>query len=146
MIPQDKSLRELFSKKGIKNTPQRHIVYQQILAQNKPQSAEQIHQKLSAKDPCVNLSTVYRILELFVQKNLAQKSFEVSDRKMYFRPIGQTHQHFLVCLTCSNKHPIAACPVKELEKTLQKESHYDIHGHELILFGYCPTCQKKPHN
>jgi Fur family transcriptional regulator, ferric uptake regulator len=141
-MPSMSACKDIFIAKGIKNTAQRYKIFMQLQTQSKPQTAEQIHQKLCKENRCVNLSTVYRVLELFVLKNLAQKSFALSERKMYFMPIGKTHQHFLVCLTCSNKHLIDACPVKELEKTLQKESHYDIHGHELILFGYCPTCQK----
>jgi Fur family transcriptional regulator, ferric uptake regulator len=138
--------KDLFTSKGIKNTTPRQKIFALLQTQNKPQTAEQIHLKLSEESVCINLSTVYRVLELFVQKNLAQKSFTVSERKMYFMPIGKAHQHYLVCLTCSNKHPITHCPIKDLLKTLQKESNYNIHGHELMLYGYCPDCQKKHHN
>lgn len=133
---------KLFLSQGIKSTKQRNLVYDILEKSELPISAEQIFQKLSEIDPSVNISTVYRTLEMFVNKGLALKSNIIGTNSAGYELNRMEHKHQLICLKCNKIISINDCPLKKLEESIKKETEFDIMGHKLELYGYCPTCKQ----
>jgi Fur family ferric uptake transcriptional regulator len=52
------------------------------------------------------------------------------------------HCHHLICIGCTKIVKIEDCPFKELEKTLHNRTDFDVTGHKLEVYGYCPDCKK----
>jgi Fur family ferric uptake transcriptional regulator len=38
---------------------------------------------------------------------------------------------------------IGHCPIEDYENSLQKTTDFDITGHKLEVYGYCPQCKNK---
>ena len=49
----------------------------------------------------------------------------------------------LVCISCKKIITVQNCPLGSYEKTLENETHFNIIGHKLYLYGYCEACQIK---
>ena len=68
---QDADNEELFTSQGLKNTKSRNLIYNILEQSDVPVTAEQVFLKLKGSGFSINLSTVYRILEVFVSKDIA---------------------------------------------------------------------------
>lgn len=140
---QQSDKQKLFASRGIKSTKQRNLVYDILEEFEDPVSVEQIHIRLAEIDPTVNMSTVYRVLEVFVNKGLALKTNIIGTNSAGFILNRTEHKHQLVCLKCNKIVPINKCPLKKLEQLIEEETDFDITGHQLEVFGYCPDCKKR---
>lgn len=140
---QQANKQQLFSSHHIKSTRQRNLVYNILDEFDVSISAEQIHQKLADIDDSVNISTIYRILEVFVNKGLVVKTNILGTSSAGYVLNRMEHKHQLICLKCNKVIPINKCPLKNLEETIMEETDFEIMGHKLELFGYCPECRKR---
>ena len=67
--------KELFNHKGIKNTKQRNIVYNVLKHGDSPITADQLFIKVKELDNSISFSTIYRILDMFINKDMVLKTF-----------------------------------------------------------------------
>lgn len=135
--------KELFAGKGLKNTQSRNLIYGVLSETGLPMTAEQIFIKLKETETSVNLSTVYRTLELFVEKGLVLKANMAESNKAMFEVNHHDHKHYLVCLNCREMIPVEGCPLEEYEKVLNKKIGFDVTGHKFEIYGYCKNCQMR---
>jgi Fur family transcriptional regulator, ferric uptake regulator len=131
----------IFTSKGIKNTRQRTLLFDILKEVNTPLSVEEIYAKVSCIDSSFNMSTVYRILEVFVSKGMVIKSNKVENKAAVFELSRDKHTHQLICLKCSKVFPIAVCPLKKFEESMKRTTDFEITGHKLEVFGYCSECK-----
>jgi Fur family ferric uptake transcriptional regulator len=80
-------------------TPQRLMIVSAIENSDNHISAEDIYAQVVAKYPNVNVSTVYRTLELLEQLGLVTKT-EMGVGRVMYHPIEKGHHHHLVCREC----------------------------------------------
>lgn len=128
---------------GLKNTKHRQLVLQLLLQKQGVLTAEEVYKQLLAVGEIINFSTVYRILEMFTQKGLTEKSFLSNSRKYGFTLHTMGHRHRLICLRCHAVIEVEHCPIAEFEQRLSQTTAFDIVGHNLEWYGYCPACQRK---
>lgn len=134
-------VRGIFKEKNIKFTRQREMLYSILNGAAQPLSAEQLFFQLKEFDSTVSLSTIYRILEAFIEKALVNKANIADDNRALFELENNEHKHHLVCIICRKMIAVEGCPLEEYEKTLEKITNYKITGHNLELMGLCPQCQ-----
>lgn len=132
--------RTLLKSAGLKSTPHRLHVYETLKSSPVSMTAEQIYQDLSSKTHAINLSTIYRILDSFVEKQLLTRSFLLDDSKALYEINSQVHRHYLICTSCRRKVSIDTCPLHRLEEELASETGFRIEAHRLELYGICPAC------
>lgn len=131
-------LKQLFSKEGLRLTSQRKRVFEVLQAEKIPMNAESIYLKLHEQNDEMSLSTVYRILDLFEEKEIVIKTY--FDNKAYYA-INDGHKHFLTCLNCKTIIEIDHCPVPKLETSIEESTNFLITSHKLEFYGLCPQCQ-----
>ena len=129
---------------GLKSTKHRTAILDILEQSDQPMAAEQVYLELGDQKIGVSLSTVYRVLESLLDKNLVTKlSMSISgDNRAYFEYNRKSHRHYLVCLGCKKIKAIEHCPLKNYEEALEREMNYTIEGHKLDIYGYCPACQE----
>ncbi len=135
--------RELLNDRGIKYTNQRNITFNILRQVDLPITAEQAFMKVKEVDSTISLSTVYRILDMFVSKGLVLKSNISDDNKAMFELNRMEHKHHLICVKCKKMTVVDNCPLETYEKTLEQKTRYQITAHKLEMFGFCPLCQEK---
>lgn len=136
-------IKKFLNKNGIKNTKQRNLIYDILSSTKDLITAEDIYLKLINIDTSVSLSTVYRILDIFVDKGIVLKSNMIGTDKNVFEINHLEHEHHLICLKCKKVVHIENCPLTEFEHNVEKDTNFSITGHNLELYGYCPECKEK---
>ncbi|MCA0385533.1 MAG: transcriptional repressor [Firmicutes bacterium] len=137
-------IRALFKRKGIKMTMQRLRVYELLNNSNVPLTADTIYFELSGSaegEEKVNLSTVYRILEIFIKNQMVTKSNLSADFKSTFEITRSEHRHHLICVKCHLVTPLSGCPLKGYDQKVHQSTRYEILEHKLEILGICPECQ-----
>lgn len=135
-------IESLLKSSGLKSTKQRKAIFEIIYERDIPATAEDVYFQLKNSDVSANLSTVYRTLETMSDCGLIKKLGIVGETKAFYEIFGVVHRHFLVCIGCKKILPIPGCPLKEYEKSLEEQTGYEISGHRLDIYGYCPECKK----
>lgn len=128
---------------GLKYTRNREAILGYLESAGQPADAERIFTDLRESGLEVNLSTVYRTLESLCGVGLAKKVVLESEEKALYEYDDSAHRHHLICVCCKKIIPISSCPLGEYEQELESETGYEITGHKLDVYGYCPKCKKK---
>lgn len=136
-------IEQLLKQSGLKSTNQRKAILQILERRELPATADDVFLELKEHKIAANLSTVYRIMEVLSNRGLIKKLAIVGEDKAYYEFFKVIHRHFLICLECKKMLPIQGCPLKGYEKTLEEKTNFEISGHRLDIYGYCPACKKQ---
>lgn len=127
---------------GLKRTRQREGVLAVLEQANKPLSAAEICSKLEENGETAWLSTVYRILELFVEKEMAVKTSVMNSDVAVYELNRYKHKHYAVCIGCHKMIGMHNCPMDEFIPELD-EQNFRVLGHNLEVFGFCKDCRPR---
>lgn len=130
-------------KSGLKNTKHRADILKVLEGHTSPVTAEDIFLTLKENGKQISFSTVYRILEVLVEKDLALKISSEGSESALFELNRSIHRHYLVCLGCHKMLPIDDCPIEDFEKELTGKTGFEVTGHNLEIYGYCRECRKQ---
>ncbi|SHE72303.1 Fur family transcriptional regulator [Clostridium fallax] len=134
-------IRDLLREKGIKITKGRIAIYNIIKNSDKSLTADNIYDKCKEIGENLNLSTIYRTLEIFDEKNITEK-FNLGDGKYSFSIKQKDHKHILECSIC-HKEIEVPCPMRPVMEMLKNETGFVLTDHELVLKGICKKCKSK---
>jgi Fur family transcriptional regulator, ferric uptake regulator len=133
-------VKQLFQKEGLRFTSQRNLVFDIMSKHPRPLTADEIYFLYLEQDESISLSTIYRILELFLEKEIITKTLLTDNNKACY-VLRHGHKHLLVCLNCKKITEVKECPVHYFEDDIQNATQFKITGHKLELYGLCPECQ-----
>lgn len=133
------------TKKKCRDSKGRKAVIEVLKNINAPLSAEEIFLKIKQAGISINLSTVYRNLDTMENDGLVEKTI-MKDSKSRFELTGDEHRHHLICTNCKKMVSFDVCPLREYEKSVRRNTSFDITGHQLVLYGICPDCKKEESN
>ena len=128
------------SKCGCRMTPQRLMIAEAIEGASGHISAEEIYQDIRKRYPSLNLSTVYRTLELLKETGLVTET-DMGDGRVRFHSRGHEHHHHLVCSKCGRVIDLAEETLAPLEKSLGDKYGFKADLHHLAIFGRCKDCR-----
>ena len=126
-------LNDLLKDKNLRITKQRRLILDYIDKKNEPVSSQEIYDDLK-KEMAIDLSTVYRNLNILEENNLLLKTSDL-DGISYYQLKKDDHKHFITCSHCHKKYIIKSCPVHDLEKEVAAETserYYDINTPDII--------------
>ncbi len=132
----------ILTQTGLKKTKPRLSVLKILKSANKPLTAEEIYLECQKYEKAINLSTVYRTLDIFLEKGIVIKPFIKNDTTSCFTLNHHEHKHYLICSKCKKMVEIDFCPFNGFEKKIESETKYTITNHKLEMFGICPNCKK----
>ncbi len=127
------------SEHGYRLTPQRLMIISAIENSDGHISAEEIYAQVVAKYPHVNISTVYRTLELLKQLGLVTET-DFGEGRVRYHPAGKGHHHHLVCTECGTVIDLDESLLSSLESTLLREYKFGADLKHLAIFGRCARC------
>lgn len=129
------------SQKGYRLTPQRMLVLAAIENSDNHITAEEIHAQVVTKYPHVNISTVYRTLELLKKLGLVMETHLAGDRVGY-HPADKGHHHHLICSECGRMVDLDESVLISLKTRLLKDYGFLADLRHLAIFGRCVKCKK----
>ena len=124
---------------GIKRTRQRETVLSVLESSEKPLSATDIASKMEKTGDNAWLSTVYRVLELFVKKGVVIKTNMMNNEMALYELNRFKHKHYAVCMNCHKIITMDNCPMEKFIPKLEDEN-FHVMGHNLEIFGFCKDC------
>ena len=129
------------SKQGYRMTPQRMMILSAIESSDDHISAEEIYAQIVAKYPNVNISTVYRTLELLERLGLVTKT-DLGEGRVRYHPADKGHHHHLICRECGAIIDLDESLLTSLKSTLLREYKFSADLRHLAILGRCVNCRK----
>ncbi len=138
-MDQPRDIAGKLSKQGYRLTPQRMMVLSAIENSDDHISAEEIYAQIVAKYPNVNISTVYRTLELLKRLGLVTET-DLGGGRVRYHPAAKGHHHHLVCRQCGATIGLDESLLAPLESALLREYKFIADLRHLAIFGRCVNC------
>jgi len=129
------------AEQGYRLTPQRIMVISAIEDSDGHISAEEIYAQVIAKYPQVNISTVYRTLELLKRLGLVTET-DLGEGRVRYHPAGKGHHHHLVCQQCGAIIDLDESILSDLKSALLREYQFSADLRHLAIFGRCVKCSQ----
>ena len=129
------------SQRGYRLTPQRIMILEAIENSDHHISAEEIHAQIVARYPNVNISTVYRTLELLKRLGLVTET-DLGEGRVRYHPVEKGHHHHLVCRECGAIIDLDESLLTPLRSALLREYQFDADLRHLAILGRCVRCRK----
>jgi Fur family ferric uptake transcriptional regulator len=133
------ALRRTLHQRGLRMTPQRQLVLDAVrdLGHATP---EQICTQVQQAAPAVNITTVYRTLDLLERIGLVRHTHLGHGAPTYSE---QQHQHVhLVCHTCGTVTESPTDLMDGLAERLLAESDFALDASHVALSGQCRNCRE----
>lgn len=129
------------SKQGYRLTPQRMMILSAIENSDDHISAEEIYTQVVAKYPNVNISTVYRNLELLNKLGLVTET-DMGEGRVRYHPLEKGHHHHLVCRQCGAIIDLDESLLAPLKDALLRQYQFVADLRHLAILGHCVNCGK----
>jgi Fur family ferric uptake transcriptional regulator len=104
-------------------------------------SAEEIYAQIVVKYPNVNISTVYRTLELLKRLGLVTET-DLGGGRVRYHSAEKGHHHHLVCQKCGTMIDIDESTLARLQDVLLHRYNFSARLSHVAIFGLCERCQK----
>ena len=132
--------KNILQREGLKYTPQRVAVLEEILKDQGHRECENIYLALRQNGSHVSRATVYRTMDILVKNGYARK-IEIGDgRARYERKIGSPHHDHLVCTSCGKIIEFVDQDVEDIQNKIAKRYNFKLQRHVHQLFGLCKKC------
>ena len=128
------------SKQGYRLTPQRMMILSAIENSDDHISAEEIYAQVVAKYPRVNISTVYRTLELLKRLGVVTET-DLGGGRVRYHSAEKGHHHHLVCRQCGAIIDLDEALLSPLKSALLQEYKFSADLRHLAIFGRCANCR-----
>ena len=129
----------LIPKSSTRITPQQQAVFKVFQDGSGHYSAEQVYAIVVKVLPRVSLATVYRNLDKLSDLSLVTKT---SIQGINYFELHKSPHYHAICLSCGAIEDIDGGPASDIEEFFARSTSYALTGHELVLYGVCPTCQQ----
>ncbi len=129
-------------KYGLKATPQRILIYNELVASNGHLSPEQLYYRVKKIQSHISLATVYKALDAFYAVGLVAKVTCQDCTSAYYETNTDRHHH-LICKNCHKIEDIYSNQLNILGIPESLVDEYKISGFSLQLEGICKECQAK---
>jgi Fur family ferric uptake transcriptional regulator len=130
-------LREL----GYRLTPQRAMTLAVIEGSRDHISAEEIYDQVAARYPRVNISTIYRTLELLKRLGLIYE-VDLGEGLIRYHPEERGHHHHLVCRKCGAVIDVGESVLFPLQAVLLQAFGFSAELRHMAISGLCEKCRE----
>ena len=130
--------RERLRERGYRLTPQRELI---LAAVNRLGHAtpDEVLAEVRTQSDAVNVSTVYRTLEVLEELGLVHHA-HLSDRAPTYHSVSD-HEHFhLKCRNCGTVTSVGPDVARPLVERLRDEHAFVVDVGHLTVFGNCEDC------
>jgi Fur family ferric uptake transcriptional regulator len=120
-------------------TPQRMLILESIARSRGHISVDDVYRQVSQDHPDVNITTVYRTLELLEELGIVRHTHFHGDRAQYQRTDEPAHQH-LVCTTCGRDQELDLSVLQPLDQELRRRYGFEADLTHTAIIGVCRSC------
>jgi Fur family ferric uptake transcriptional regulator len=131
-------LADLLRARGLRLTAQRQLVLEAVYALGHA-TPDQVHAEVSRTAAGVNITTVYRTLELLEELGLVTHA-HLSHGAPTYHAMGEDQHVHLVCRVCGGIAEVKPGVLEPMARRLAAEQGFIIDVGHVALFGLCAHC------
>lgn len=135
-------LARVLRERGQRMTPQRQLILEAIQSIEGHISAEAVHAIVAARFPQVNISTVYRTLDLLQELGFLTHTHYDNGVAQYHRAEEANHQH-LVCRGCGAEEELDLSVLEPLDAELRRRHGFAADLTHFAIVGLCRACNAR---
>ncbi|HTF06675.1 MAG TPA: Fur family transcriptional regulator [Asanoa sp.] len=135
----DSSLAEVLRARGLRLTAQRQLVLEAVYELGHA-TPEQVHTAVRETAAGVNITTIYRTLELLEDIGLVTHTHLSHGSPTYHAAGGHQHVH-LVCRSCGEVTEVDPAVLQPLVDQLATDRGFRVDVGHVALFGDCGGCE-----
>uniref|UniRef100_A0A7C3Z001 Ferric uptake regulation protein n=1 Tax=Desulfobacca acetoxidans TaxID=60893 RepID=A0A7C3Z001_9BACT len=135
--------REYIRQRGLRRTPEREVVLQEVFAVHEHFDVEELYLRLRRKGVKVSKASVYRALRLLLDCGLVREVDYTDGHWHYEHIYGHGNHNHLRCLGCGEIVEFEAAGLASLEEQLSNTYGYLIISHHWEVKGYCRECRSR---
>ena len=136
-----RNIADALKKQRYRLTPQRLMVVSAIENSNDHISADEVYSQVVTRYPNVNISTVYRTLELLKRLDLVTET-NLGGGRVRYHPADKGHHHHLVCQECGAMIDLDESLLRPLQEALLMEHDFIADLRHLAIHGRCVACRR----
>ena len=133
--------KEALKKEGLKYTPQRIAVLEEIIKDKGHRESEEIYLALKKSGQHVSRATIYRTMDILVNNGFARKMNLGDGRARYESKVNSPHHDHLVCMDCGLIIEFMDQQIEDLQDKIAIQYNFQLKRHIHQLFGLCKKCQ-----
>lgn len=135
--PEQIALRRTLHERGMRMTPQRQLVLDAVRVLHHA-TPEQVCQQVQQATPTVNITTIYRALDLLEGLGLVRHTHLGHGAPVYS---AEAHEHLhLVCHRCGRVNEVPTDLLEQVATRLHTECGFQLDPSHLALSGTCRDC------
>lgn len=135
------ALSAVLRERGYRLTVQREIILDAFESLSGHVTAEDLYGRVRQTFPQVNVSTVYRTLELLEQEGLALHTRYHDGIVKWHRAEEIGHQH-LVCRQCGTEQELGLELLDPVFQRLREEYGFEADRDHFVIVGLCRRCRE----
>ncbi len=136
----EKKFMHQLRERGLRLTPQREMVLGVMHEIEGFATVEEIYGRVHELSSSVDLSTVYRTLDLLQEFNLVA-SVDLGDGQRHYELLGLHGPHLhLVCQSCGEVMGVDLAVLEPLSQQLKEQYGFVLDGGQVSLPGLCEKC------
>jgi len=132
--------REKCKENNLKITPQRLLIYRELLKSKDHPYAEALHKRIKKIMPDISLDTVNRTLLTFSKIGIV-KNVEGYGEPRRYDPNIKNHHHFR-CVNCNSIIDFDYRPYDDIIILGDIKKRFSVLNKKVLLEGYCDKCRK----
>jgi Fur family ferric uptake transcriptional regulator len=125
---------------GLRMTPQRQLILDVVATMRGHIAVDQVYKQVAARYPDVNITTVYRTLEVLEERGIVRHTHYHDGRSQFERTDEPAHQH-LVCKACGRDQETDLSVLKPLTDSLLEKFGFEADFSHTAIVGYCGACK-----
>ena len=133
--------KETLTKEGLKYTPQRTVVLEEIIKDKGHRESEEIYLALKKSGQHVSRATIYRTMDILVNNGFARKMNLGDGRARYESKVNSPHHDHLICMDCGLIVEFMDQKIEDLQDEIAIQYEFQLKRHIHQLFGLCKKCQ-----
>ena len=128
--------------KGLRKTPERFAILDEIDKINGHFSIDSLHQRFQEKKFHISRATLYNTVELLFQCNLITKHYLGKDKAEYEKSYNSIVHNHIVCTRCGKTKEFTDVLIK---RNIQNKHYknFELRSYSLVVYGVCKDCQGK---
>ncbi|MFD3156008.1 Fur family transcriptional regulator [Haloimpatiens sp. FM7330] len=131
----------ILKESNIKCTKARLNILKIIIKSEDSLSVDYMYECCKKQGIELDLSTVYRTLDLFEGKEIVEK-FDLGEGKYNYMYKGNSHKHVIRCKLCDKRVEID-CPMPQVKEMIKNKTGFTLIEEEIKFNGICEECKKK---
>ena len=134
--------RDLLKKRGMRNTPERESIIEEILSSADHFDVDELFIRMKNKSG-VSKASIYRTIPLLIEAGLISEVFR-EDGHMHYEPVyGRDRHCHLRCNICRKVFEFTDPRIDEIEEDIERKFEFKPEGHRLEIYGLCSSCSSR---